>query len=43
MRIFVTGADGFVGQRLMPRLESAGHTVVGCDRDTVDVVDPDAL
>ena len=43
MRVFVTGADGFVGHYLMPALESAGHTAYGCDRDTVDVRDPKAL
>ena len=43
MRIFVTGALGFVGQRLLPKLESHGHWVSGCDRDTVDVTDASAV
>ena len=43
MRVFVTGADGFVGHYLMPSLEKAGHQTYGCDRDTVDVRDPKAL
>lgn len=32
MRIFVAGATGAVGQRLVPRLISNGHTVVGLTR-----------
>jgi GDP-4-dehydro-6-deoxy-D-mannose reductase len=43
MRVFVTGADGFVGQYLMPSLEKAGHETYGCDRNTVDIRDPKAL
>lgn len=38
MRIFVTGASGFVGQKLMPRLSAAGHEAIGADRE-VDVSD----
>ncbi len=38
MRIFVTGASGFVGQRLIPRLSAAGHEAIGADRE-VDVTD----
>lgn len=36
MRIYVTGAGGFVGKKLVPLLESEGHAVVGADRE-VDV------
>jgi nucleoside-diphosphate-sugar epimerase len=32
MRIFVAGATGAVGQRLVPRLVDSGHTVVGLTR-----------
>ena len=32
MRIFVAGATGAVGRRLVPRLARAGHTVVGLTR-----------
>lgn len=31
MRVLVTGHDGYIGSRLVPFLEAAGHTVVGLD------------
>ena len=39
MKILVTGSRGFVGSRLIPRLEAAGHRVTGFDADTIDVSD----
>jgi nucleoside-diphosphate-sugar epimerase len=36
MRVFVAGASGAVGSRLLPLLLSAGHTVVGLTRNLVN-------
>ena len=48
-RVLVTGASGFVGRRLMPRLIDAGHETVGLTGPEaepgplrVDLTDPDA-
>jgi GDP-4-dehydro-6-deoxy-D-mannose reductase len=42
VRIWVSGARGFVGSRLVPQLESRGHTVLTSDRET-DVQDAGAV
>ena len=42
MRVFVTGASGFVGRRLMRLFREAGHDAHGTDRE-VDVTNPVAI
>jgi GDP-4-dehydro-6-deoxy-D-mannose reductase len=42
MQVYVTGASGFVGRKLLPRLEAAGMAAVGVDTD-VDVTNADAV
>ncbi|MFE6782870.1 NAD-dependent epimerase/dehydratase family protein [Streptomyces sp. NPDC057680] len=46
MRVLVAGATGVVGRQLVPRLEAAGHEVVGLSRRgprPVDVLDAGAV
>ncbi len=50
MRVLVTGHNGYIGSVLVPRLEGAGHEVVGVDSDLFatctfgpTVTDPTAL
>jgi uncharacterized protein YbjT (DUF2867 family) len=40
MRVLVTGAGGFVGSLLVPRLIDAGHDVIGLSRDPALVSSP---
>jgi GDP-4-dehydro-6-deoxy-D-mannose reductase len=42
MKVWVTGAGGFVGARLVARLRALGHEASGADRE-VDVSDPLAV
>jgi len=42
MRVYLTGARGFVGRRLVTHLVAHGHTVLGAERET-DVCDGLAL
>lgn len=42
MRWLVTGANGMLGQDLVPLLEARGHVVTGVDRDELDITDPAA-
>lgn len=43
MRWLVTGANGMLGQDLVPLLRERGHEVTGVDRGTLDVTDPAAV
>lgn len=42
MRWLVTGAAGMLGTDLVAVLRGRGHDVVGIDRDSVDITDPEA-
>ncbi|MNZ72421.1 dTDP-4-dehydrorhamnose reductase [compost metagenome] len=39
MRVLVTGANGQLGQDLVKILVQAKHSVIGCDRDILDITD----
>jgi GDP-L-fucose synthase len=43
MRILVTGASGFLGRHLCPRLESMGHEVIRLSSKAADLTRPDSL
>lgn len=43
MKILLTGATGYVGKRLLPRLVAEGHEVVCCVRDSRRFAVPQAL
>ena len=42
MRWLVTGAAGMLGTDLVAVLRGRGHDIVGIDRDSVDITDPEA-
>jgi len=39
MKILILGSQGNLGQDLVSVFSAAGHDVVGCDRDELDVTD----
>ena len=43
MRVLVTGARGFVGGHLLPRLAELGWRALGTERDELDVADAEAV
>ncbi len=43
MRVFVTGATGFIGTALIPKLKAAGHEVVGVARNDAGAAKLEAL
>ncbi|XOV93272.1 MAG: SDR family oxidoreductase [Bacteroidota bacterium] len=43
MRILLTGATGYIGQRLLPILINHGHTVICCVRDKNRFNPPDSI
>ena len=43
MRILLTGATGYIGQRLLPALIQDGHTVICCVRDKARFHPPEGL
>ena len=43
MKILILGSQGNLGQDLVSVFSTAGHEVVGCDRDELDVTDEAAV
>ena len=43
MKILLTGANGYIGKRLLPELVEAGHELVCCVRDKNRFSPPDSL
>jgi uncharacterized protein len=43
MRVAMTGASGFIGTRLVARLEAAGHSIISIGRATSSGVGPDVV
>ncbi|RAP36145.1 hypothetical protein DID80_05535 [Candidatus Marinamargulisbacteria bacterium SCGC AAA071-K20] len=41
MKILLTGANGYIGYRLLPLLARLGHTIVCCVRDKNRFITPD--
>ena len=39
MQVLVTGATGFIGKHLVPRLQRAGHRTVAVSRKDYDLLD----
>jgi nucleoside-diphosphate-sugar epimerase len=43
MRVFLTGATGFIGSAIIPKLKAAGHEVLGLARNDVNVAKLEAV
>lgn len=43
MRILVTGANGYIGKRLVPKLAEAGHELICCVRDASRYYIPESI
>lgn len=43
LRLLITGAGGMLGRRVASAARAAGHEVVACDLDTLDITDEEAV